>query len=216
MTFYDLTRPIEDGMPHFPGDPAPRVVPVHGTPPWRVTAVELGTHTGTHIDAPSHCIPGARPIDAFPAASFVRPGTVAVLAGLGEDEPIEPERLEPSLARMRPGEVVVIATGWEHAWGAPRYFRHPYLSQEAAMLLVDAGIAIVGVDTPSVDSTVRGTSAAHETLLTAGVLIVENLCGLDALAPGQRYVFCFLPLPVRGGDGAPVRAVAWTVDTAFV
>jgi kynurenine formamidase len=216
MDVYDLSHLIETGMPFFPGDPEPRVIPGRGAPPWQVSALELGTHTGTHIDAPSHRFPEGRAIADFPPAHFVRPGLVIPVAGLAEDEPVQPERLEPFLSRVRAGDTVVFATGWARYWGQPRYFRHPYLSETVAGLLVEAGVAIVGIDALNVDSTVQGTSGVHERLLGAEVLIVENLRGLDQLVPGRRYVFSFLPLPVRGGDGSPVRAVAWESDTRFV
>ncbi len=215
MGFYDLSHPIESGMTFFPGDPEPRVALGRGTPPWQVSALELGTHTGTHIDAPRHRFPERRAISDFPPEHFVRSGLVVPVAGLGDNEPIELERLEPLRAAIRAGDVVIFATGWERYWGQPRYFCHPYLSAAVAALLVEAGVAIVGIDALNVDSTVQGTSAVHERLLAADVLIVENLRGLEQLVPGRRYLFSFLPLPVRDGDGSPVRAVAWERDRRF-
>jgi kynurenine formamidase len=215
MALYDLSHPIENGMPFFPGDPAPRIVPGRAAPPWHVSALELGTHTGTHIDAPCHRFPERRTIAEFPPAHFVRPGLVVPVTGLEEDEPIGIECLKPFIGRVRAGDVVVFATGWERDWGQPRYLRHPYLSDVVAAILIDCRVGIVGIDAPNVDSTLQGTSGVHEQLLGADVLIVENLRGLDQLTPGQRYIFSFLPLWIRGGDGSPIRAVAWEPKTRF-
>jgi len=215
MAFYDLSHPIESGMPVFPGDPLPRLVPIRGAPPWRVSALELSTHTGTHIDAPSHRFPDRRTIDEFSPEHFIRSGIVIPASGLDEDQSIGPEFLKPFIGRVRAGGIVVFATGWERYWGQPRYARHPYLSDVVAAILVDCRVGIVGIDALNVDSTVQGTTSVHEQLLGADVLIVENLRGLDQLVPGKRYTFSVLPLPIGGGDGSPVRAVAWEPTTRF-
>ena len=65
MTFFDLTVPIENGMTFYPGDPEPRIARAHVEPPWTVSELRLGTHTGTHIDAARHYAPAATPIDAY-------------------------------------------------------------------------------------------------------------------------------------------------------
>ncbi len=99
----------------------------------------------------------------------------------------------------------MLNTGWHHRWGSADYFTaHPVITGEAAQFLVDCGVMLVGVDTPSVD---RAPYPAHLVLLGNDVLIVENLTNLDAI-DGDDFEFIALPLAVVGRDGSPVRAAA--------
>lgn len=216
--FFDLSHPIENGMTFFPGDPEPRLTPAAMEPPWQVTELHLGTHTGTHIDAASHYISTGRTIDQYPPERFILPGLVVpvrrghVLSlAKGDDEVIGPEALVESLAVLPEGGAVLLRTGWDSFWKTERYLRHPYLSAEAAQALVEAGVKLVGIDALNVDSTAQGTTHAHEILLSHDILIVENLAHLEQLTPGTFYQFSFLPLLLAGLDGSPVRAVAWEV-----
>lgn len=211
---YDLTHTLATGMPHFPGDPQPQVEPWPGEPPWRVSELRLGSHSGTHIDAPRHYLAGGRCIGDYPPERFIRPGLVLDARGRADDQPIGAGLLD-GLA-IPAGSCVVLRTGWERHWGDARYFRHPYLSAALAAALVACGVELLAIDTLNVDSTPGGGSAAHELLLGAEVLIVENLRGLDALEPGRRYVFAFIPLALGRVDGAPVRALAWDEGHSFV
>jgi len=207
-SFFDLTQPVRNHMPIYPGDPEPRLQPAAGiTAPWRVSVLHLGTHTGTHIDAPSHFFPNGKTIDQYSPARFMLPGIVTPAVNLAEDESLFGEA--SYLSVVSPGSAVLIQTGWDRFWGTERYFRHPFLSPEMAQSLVDAGVGLVGIDAPSVDSSVRHTSHAHEILLGNDVLIVENLARLTQLTPGRLYQFSFLPLLLSGLDGSPVRAIAW-------
>ncbi len=208
--FFDLSQPIENGMTFYPGDPEPRISPAAMEPPWQVTELHMGTHTGTHIDAASHYIPTGRTIDQYPPERFILSGVV-VPVSRGDDEAISVEILPTSLADLSPGGAVLIHTGWDRFWNTERYLRHPYLSLEAARALVEAGAKLVGIDALNVDSTAQGTTHAHDILLGRDVLIVENLTRLDQLTPGVSYRFSFLPLRLAGLDGSPVRAVAWEV-----
>ena len=85
---YDLTHTLASGMPHFPGDPQPRVEPWPGEPPWRVSELRLGSHSGTHIDAPRHYLAGGRCIGDYPPERFIRPGLVLDARGHADDQPI--------------------------------------------------------------------------------------------------------------------------------
>jgi kynurenine formamidase len=88
--------------------------------------------------------------------------------------------------------------------------RHPYLTAGAARRLAAAGVTLVGTDALNVDGTDEPSTAAHEALLGADVLIVENLTNLGALAAGRAHRCAFVPLKLLGADGSPVRAFAWT------
>jgi kynurenine formamidase len=209
VSFFDLTLPVENGMTYYPGDPEPSIVQVGVASPWMVSELRLGSHTGTHVDAARHRFPGAASIDAYPVARFVVPGVVVAATDLADDQPITWEMVEPGLARLPIGGAAVLFTGWDRHVRDERCLRHPYLAVETARGLADAGVGIVGIDSMSPDSSVQGTTYVHETLLGRGVLLVENLTGLEQLEPGRLYRFAFLPLRLAGVDGSPVRAIAW-------
>ncbi|MEF3275513.1 MAG: cyclase family protein [Chloroflexus sp.] len=202
---YDLTRPIQTGMPVYPGDPVVTITPLVN-PPWQISAVHLGSHTGTHLDAPRHRFADGMGIDAIPLERLIGPGLVIDARGYPANAPIEPTVLTGY--DLRAGMMVVIRTGWEVYWGSADYVRHPYLSATLAYELVQRGVTLVGIDALNIDSTVHGDDAGHVTLLGHNVLIVENLCNLAVLNCGECYTFAFLPLPFVAADGAPVRALA--------
>ncbi|MGB9750770.1 MAG: cyclase [Roseiflexus castenholzii] len=209
---YDLTRTLVSGMPVYPGDPEVQIV-ASGAPPWRVSALRLGSHSGTHVDAPLHCIADGRGIDAFPLERFIAPGVVVDARGYADDAPIGVEVLTD--VDLHPGMIVVVRTGWEAFWQDARYFQHPYLSTDLAHALVERRVSLVAVDALNVDSTVGGSDAAHAVLLGADILIAENLCNLAPLRCRQTYMFAILPLAPGALDGAPARALAWDVNHRF-
>ncbi len=210
MTPYiDLSHPLENGMTYFPGDPEPRILPADVTPPWRVTQLSIGTHLGTHIDAASHFIPHGKTISDYPPERFLLPGIVVPLLGRNDDEPIGPDVFVDYLAALPIGGALLIHLGWDRYWKTERYLRHPYLVREAAQLLVEKGVSVVGIDALNVDSTAQETDHAHAVLLGNDVLIVENLTRLHQLLPGVVYQFSLLPLALSGLDGSPIRAIAW-------
>lgn len=206
--FLDLTHRIENGMTFYPGDPEPRINPAEAAAPWRVTELRLGTHTGTHMDARSHFVPGGKTIDQYPLTRFVLPGLV-VSVSPQDDEPIGAEALAEHLPVLPRDGALLVRTGWDRYWNSKRYLRHPFLAPETARRLAASGVNLVGIDALNVDSTVRATSHAHQILLESDILIVENLTRLDQLQPGVLYQFSFLKLPLSGLDGSPVRAIAW-------
>ena len=206
---HDLTHELGTAGPVFPGDPEVRIEPWPSTPPWHVSALRLGSHSGTHIDAPRHVFADGRGLGSYPPSRFIRPGLVLDASGRGETEPLGIEVLAPYREAIRPGWFVVLRTGWDRCWGEERYLRHPYVGAELGAALIAHRVALVGIDALSVDSTTDGASQAHELLLGADILIVENLRGLDALEAGRPYRFGFVPLALGDVDGAPVRALAW-------
>jgi len=102
----------------------------------------------------------------------------------------------------------VLQTGWFEKYGADDYYDHPYISKEAAELLVELGASIVAVDFLNVDPTRWEQWDAHPVFLGNEVLIVENLNNSTSLDADRRYCFCFAPLKLQGSDGAPIRAFA--------
>ncbi len=107
------------------------------------------------------------------------------------------------------GRAVLFHTGWDHRWGTAEYGdpSHPFVGMEAVRRLVEAGAAVVGIDSVNIDDTRTGERSVHTALLGAGIPIVEHLCRLDQLA-GRQFTFTALPPAVVGMGAFPVRAVA--------
>lgn len=205
MPTRDLSQALHPGTWTYPGDPPVAVEP-HATleaDGYRVSSLTLGTHAGTHLDAPSHTEPEGATVDELPIEAFAFSAVLGrVDAGAGA--PIGPDDL-PALPDD--ADCLALATGWAAHWGTDRYLEHPYLAAATAERLADRGVS-VAIDAPSVDPWAAGDGglAAHHTLLGAGCLVVENLTGLAGLP--DRFELRAYPHPIAGGDGSPVRAVA--------
>lgn len=204
----DLTHSIHTGMPVFPGDPEV-VIKVHldyKKDHCRIARWNLGSHTGTHMDAPSHFIPGGISLDKMPVNRFVGRGVVADLRHLEAETPIIPRDLETVLADCQSGDFLVLHTGWDRYWGLPLYDHHPHLSLEAARLVIERGISLLAIDTPDIENAPDEYYPVHQLLLEQQCLIVENLCGLEQISHSVGW-FTFMPLKVEDADGSPIRAL---------
>jgi kynurenine formamidase len=205
----DLSRPLENDMPVFPGDAPPRfdrtrTVDRDG---FNVTALRLGTHVGTHLDAPAHLAPTGATLDQMPLESFAGPGLVVDVSQAGPV--VGPDFFRPLAPDIRRADFLLLQTGRGPYWGRPEYFdRHPVLDPPAAAYLMDLGLKGLGLDAASVDPVDSTTVPVHRALLERGAIIIENLAHLDR-PPRQGFIFWALPLLLRGGDGSPVRAAAW-------
>jgi arylformamidase len=214
MVLYDLSQPIENGMSYVPGDPEPQVAPWPLDPPWRISALHLGTHCGTHLDAPSHVGAGTT-IDDLPLERLIGRGVVIDVTGKQAGDRIGLDDVGAARISLQEGAWAILRTGWSRHWRTPAYLHHPVVDPALAHALVEWEVGLFAVDMLNPDDTSTGASTIHEILLPAGVLIVENLTGLDQLAAGHVYTFALLPIRLAGLDGAPVRAVAWDGPPPF-
>lgn len=215
----DLSHPIVTGMPVYPGDPEVATAPATSiaVDGFGVTALQLGTHSGTHVDAPSHSIEGGVAIDEIdPARLMGRARILRVSAGDGEM--IGVAALEDQLRAWDGERIALVHTGWDAHWGASRMLQHPAVSVELADALLALGVDVLGVDTlsPDLSDTASGDArdepaslAVHERWLGTGGLIIENLRGLGDV-PGETCELIALPLRLTGLDGSPVRAIAYS------
>ncbi len=204
----DLTHRIESGMQTYPGDPDVTVQDhaTHAADGYRVAALALGSHSGTHIDAPAHTEAGGRTLDSYPPERFVFDAVRVDCRDLGPRAAIGPERVPGE------GDLAAFWTGWDDHWGTERYLDHPYISPAAAERCSEHGLA-VGTDTLNPDPTPTDRAdkeepegfQAHHALLGADCLVIENLRNLGTA--GDRFELRAYPLALAG-DGAPVRAVA--------
>lgn len=219
MRVIDLTGPLERGTwrydESFPAFKAEKVTSLSGDG-FAVQRVTISTHMGTHTDAPGHLIANGPMIDAFALESFVGWATVLRVGPCGPLEAIDAARLSTSGAEPRPGDAVLIDTGWGARWMSDDYSQeHPFLTIDAARWLLDHRARIIGMDTAGLmDSRIElGPGSADNSpvvdrlLLEAGVPYIAALCNLESIR-ADHPLFVAMPLKLAGLDGAPVRAVA--------
>jgi len=201
----DVTLPLSPYLPVYPGDPSFESRATHriaNGDAYNVSRLSLGTHAGTHVDAPFHFEPGGATIDQLPLEVLMGRALVAdvgacdvideaaVVAALDDRDAVRVLFKTKTSGRLRAGEF-------------PRDY--VALTPEAAEALVARRVKLVGIDSPSVEPFGSEDYAVHHALLRAGVVIVEGL-DLSTIAAGD-YDFTCLPLLVSGADGAPARAV---------
>ncbi len=200
---HDITVPLAAGMSVYPGDPPFEIESVRrlGESPFELSRLALSTHTGTHVDAPSHFIPGGAGVDELPLEMLLGKARVAQLPSREAVARADLEALD-----LRDDLRVLLKTRMSGQLLKPGYHRdHVYLMEDAAHYLVQAGIKLVGIDYLSVDRFGSVDFPAHRALLGAGVIVLEGL-DLSEVEPGEYEMAC-LPLRITGGDGAPARAV---------
>jgi len=183
--------------------------------PFTLMEFTFASHIGTHVDAPCHFVAGGRTIDEIPLEQVTGLGVVLDVPGT-PNAGIDAAALAAGGPEPRPGDIVLLRTGWEEKAGTPEYFAHPYLEASAADWLIDHRIKLVGMDliTPEMPEAVRSgpfTWPVHRALLEQDILVMENVCNMASLA-GRRVEVVAAPISIRGADGAPVRLLARPLD----
>lgn len=204
MTIYDVTATLRPGMPTWDGEPGPECRPIKRIgvdgEPAQVSLLTIGTHTGTHVDAPAHFIAGGATVEALPLDALVGPCRVVDVGARSLIEPADLERSAPGARRL------LLKTGSARLWDLAEFQREfVALSADAAAWIVSQGALLVGIDYLSVDPYDAEPASAHLTLLSAGVVVLE---GLDLRhVPAGEYDLAALPLKLAGADGAPARVI---------
>ena len=201
----DVSVPVRSGMAHWPADPEvtlERTSSIDAGDNANTTRLDMSAHTGTHMDAPIHFFDEDPGMEALPLDIVMGPARVIGIEG---EEPIDRGQLEG--LDIRSGERILFrTTNSDRAWW-DRDFDPAYVhvSLEAAELLGEAGVALVGVDYLSVGGYQSDGVETHRALLGAGVWIVEGL-DLSKVEPGDYELIC-LPINLVGSDGAPARVL---------
>lgn len=225
MEIVDLTHTMMPEMPVFPGDPAPCVDSVAsvGGEGFAASVFSLGSHCGTHMDAPAHVREGASTLDDLSADSFVGSAVVVNCRDVAASATVGMDCItrhgQAALEAARQADFLLFDFGWGDFWSTPAYFEgYPCIGMDVVRFAAETGKKAVGFDSPSADPLDDASLTRHNALLGEGVMIIENLKCLDRLhASGELGVagpfrFAALPLKVRGSDGAPVRAIAVLED----
>lgn len=206
MDIHDISLPLSNDLPSWPGDPRPRIKRIHNISKGddsNVTHLSMTAHTGTHIDAPDHFLDSGETLDQIPLELFVGPVQVVELPS-GRDITAEmiqeadiPAHTKRILFKTRNSQL------WEQG---VKDFQKDFmaLDEKAAEYLVSRDVEVVGVDYLSV-APFRAPKATHQILLEGKVLIIEGL-DLSGIEPGQYTLYC-LPLNIPEAEGAPARVL---------
>lgn len=195
----DLSVPLNEQTPVYLGDPATKIEPagVFAKDGYSDHFISLGTHVGTHIDAPLHMLEGGKSLNQIPLEQFVGSGKLV--------EVTSSDFGAVKAADIRVGDIVLFRTGMSDNYHDPVYFEdYPAMSEEVAKYLVEAKVKMVGIDTCSVDN--QDGFPIHKILLGGNVLIIENLTNLNQLT-GKDFKVYALPINLEI-DGSPARVIA--------
>jgi kynurenine formamidase len=172
---------------------------------FQIGKIEMIANTGTYLDSPFHRFANGHDLSELDLASLANLDAVVIRVTGSAGRAIP--RAAFAALDVR-GKAVLAHTGWDRHWRTDQYFEgHPFLTEDAATWLRDAGAALVGIDSYNIDDTADGARPAHTILLGAGIPIVEHLRGLEQL-PLAGFRFSAVPPKVRGMGTFPVRAFA--------
>lgn len=198
MHIIDLSMPIDERTPVFPGDKAPEIrqaatIQKDGVNQLRIT---INTHFSTHIDAPFHMLETGKKLTDSPIETFV--GEAIVIDARNQ------KNIEPSLDAVRANDIVFFCTNHtKKAYDQIFFHNNPVITKKTATELVKKKIKMVGIDSFTPDNEPYDV---HKIFLKQDIMIVENLVNLDKLI-GKRFMCYVLPLKIQDADGAPCRVI---------
>lgn len=209
MRVYDISTPLRPRMPIWDDGPAPKLDPVthiERGDPSTVTCFSMGSHTGTHIDAPAHFVQGGATIDQLPPEVLVGPALVVEHAGGGHITEADLTSLGVNGSHDR----VLFKTSNQRLWADPA-FRRDFvaLAPDAGRRLIELGVRLVAIDYLSIEAYEAADCEVHRALLEDGMVVLEGV-DLRAVSPGEYLLVC-APLKLEGAEGAPTRAFLITM-----
>ena len=200
----DVSVSLAAGIPAYPGNPDFELQPIKRIAEGgssNVSRLVMGTHTGTHVDAPRHFFDDGAGVDVLPLDLLLGRTRVVEITrrgGIGRDD--------LAAAGLREDLRVLLKTSNSALWNGQGFHQeYTYLAEDGARYLVEQGVKVVGIDYLSVEQFKKAGAPAHRALLSHSVVIIEGL-NLAEAEPGMYEMYC-LPLRVAGGDGAPARVV---------
>ncbi len=207
----DLSYPISEGMLRFqaPWHPDVKLEAMGSieTVGRNTTRISLGSHTGTHMDAPRHFIGDGASIESLPLSLLVGKVSIMDFSSMGPNSAVAPGMFE----NKKLGKRVIFRFGWGRKWGDLGFYKdYPFFSPESARLLAAKGVELLCMDTPSPDdSRIRlgseEDSKIHKIMLSSGITLVEYLANLDQVDDMDGWSIIAMPLKIAGADGSPAR-----------
>lgn len=177
---------------------------------WNAVNLQLYSHSGTHMDAPVHFGVGKQTIDRIHADRFISKAWVVNLSGVKPKELITVSHLGTAAQKVKKGDSLLLRTDWYRKLGTDTYRNElPRISVELAHWCAEIELNILGVEPPSVADVndIKEVTEVHQILFAGDVIIVEGLCGLDAITK-EEVTLIAMPLKIENGDGAPARIIA--------
>ena len=217
----DVSHVVEHGMITYKGLPAPLVCDFlsreqsrsHYAPgtEFHIGKIEMVANTGTYLDSPFHRYANGKDLSELPLERLANLEGVVISADLSKGRAISRAAFKDHDLR---GKAVLVRTGWDAHWRTDQYFEgHPFLTKDAAEYLLEAGVALVGIDSLNIDDTADLSRPVHSLLLAAEVPIVEHLRGLSQL-PRADFRFFAVPVKVKNMGTFPVRAFGLVEEPA--
>lgn len=218
MRVIDLSMPIHEGMTTYPAHWHP-IVEVsqlgrHGIEGRETRKITLGTHTGTHADAPRHFYDGGQTIDQIQMDDLIGEAVLVDLRHMVTQSGLEAIVAKDfgAVSDAFMGRAVVLWFDWDRFLGNKYYYEgHPYLAPSAIEFLVNSGCRMLAMDTPSPDKPHDNAMPAHKALLGSNIVLVEYLVNLRELRD-QIFNLFVAPLKIKDADGAPARVFAIESD----
>lgn len=202
MKIIDISQEISSEMTVYPGDPhfsSRAVSSFKQGDMCEVSELTMGSHCGTHVDAPLHMLPAGAPLESVPLDSFIGPCRVLTVpyAIISEKTLMELD--------VKEGERILLRTDPQGKYGARGRFNPSVLSMRAAQYLAQLHVKLVGIDSPTVENMELCDGEVHRALLANGVAVLEGL--RLAHVEGENYFLSALPIRLTGENGSPCRAV---------
>ena len=212
VMIHDLTITLDENTLPFPATGDPHMTWKHLVDhtdfPVQVTLFSMVTHLGTHVDVPLHFLKGGKTTAQIDLSRYCGPAVCLHVPNVSADSVLDiSDILRDNRALIKPGDIIILHTGWEDKAGTQEYFEYPDFDIGTGRALEDVGARGFGSDLPSVDH--DGT--IHRDILGRDLSIIESLINLKPLI-GRRFYFSAVPLKFADGDGSPVRAYAETDD----
>jgi arylformamidase len=211
--FIDVGHTVEHNMKTYPGIPGPVITDfltrsdsrrsyAQGTE-FSIGKIEMVANTGTYLDSPFHRYENGTDLSELPLESVADIDGIVVRCRTAENRAITAHTFNHLDVK---GKAVLFDTGWDKNWGTETYFHgHPYLTKDAADVLVRDGAILVGIDSLNIDDTGDLTRPVHSILLGARIPIVEHMCNLRSV-PDSGFKFFAVPVRIRHFGSFPVRA----------
>jgi arylformamidase len=216
----DLSHTIENGLITYKGLPAPVICDylsreaskknyAEGTS-FQIGRIDMVSNTGTYIDCPFHRFEHGNDLNDTPLEHFAELTGLVIRVPYQDGLGIGTDLLH---RHDISGKAILFHTGWDVHWKTEHYFHdHPFLTENAAILLKERSVRLVGIDSHNIDDTRINTRPVHTILLGSGILIVEHMCNLGAL-PDENFIFSAIPPKFKGVGTFPVRAMARLLHT---
>lgn len=212
MGLIDISHDIESGLITYKGLPAPVICDYlnreesrnhYDGETFHIGRIDMVVNTGTYIDCPFHRYEEGNQFTNIPLNRLVNIPALLVPASYKQSKEVGKQFFEGLDVKNK---AVLVYTGWDHFWRHDEYFENnPYLTEEAAIFLRDAGAIMVGIDSLNIDDTRSKARPVHSTLLKEDILIIEHLCNLSEVPFNQPIKVSAAPPKIKGIGSFPVR-----------